>query len=223
MNKQNKFKNIMVVDDHPLIRSSIISILQKKYVQSDFSEASDGQDALEQLKMKEPNLILVDIDMPVMNGIEFLKNLRELGHENPKFILLTVHSEKELIIYAKKLQANGYLTKSIDPEQFLYFIENVEQNDVFIVPTEYYISITDEAVIEFDNILSAINQLTEREIEVLRMMYHGFKNKEISDQLFITVKSVENYKNRIANKLGDLNYMVNDLMREKSHILRFLI
>jgi two-component system, NarL family, response regulator DegU len=220
---QTKFRNIMIVDDHPLIRSSIVSILQRKYKDSIFFEASDGFDALEKLKTTVPELILVDIDMPKMNGIEFLKKIREIGYSKPKVILLTVHSEKELIIYSKKLQANGYLTKSIDPDQFLYFIENVENNDVFIVPTEYYISITDDAVIEFDNILSAINQLTEREIEVMRMMYHGFKNKEIADQLFITVKSVENYKNRIVNKLGDMNYMLNDMMREKSHILRFLI
>lgn len=161
--------------------------------------------------------------MPRMNGIEFLKEIRNSGFVKIKIILLSVHSEKELIIYAKKLQANGYLTKNIDPEQLIYFIENVENKNVFIVPTEYYIALNNESVLEFDNILSAINQLTEREIEVMRMMYHGFKNKEIADQLYITVKSVENYKNRIVNKLGDMNYVMNDMMREKSHVLKFLI
>ncbi len=219
----SKFNRIMVVDDHPLIRSSIISILQKKYNDSEFQEASDGIEALEKVRTSAPDLILVDIDMPRMNGIEFLKEIRNSGFTKTKIILLSVHSEKELILYAKKLQANGYLTKNIDPEQLIYFIESVENKNVFIVPPEYYIVLNNDSVLEFDNILSVINQLTEREIEVLRMMYHRFKNKEIADQLYITVKSVENYKNRIVNKLGDMNYVMNDLMREKSHVLKFLI
>jgi two-component system, NarL family, response regulator DegU len=220
---KNKFSHIMVIDDHPIIRTSIISILKKKYIESTFSEAHNGREAIKMLETIIPDLIIVDIDMPVMSGIEFLAAIREMGIIDPKVILITVHSEKELIIYAKKLNANGYLTKNIEPDQLLYFIEKVELNDVFVVPGEFYNALTNEAIVEFDRILSAINQLTEREIEVLRMMYSNHKNKEIADQLFITVKSVENYKNRIVNKLGDMNYALNDLMKEKSHILKFLI
>ncbi len=220
--KLNNFKHIMVLDDHPLIRSSIISILKRKYPDSIYYEASNGNQGLELIKSILPDLILVDIDMPLINGIEFLRTIRKQGIHS-KVILITVHSEKELIIYAKKLQANGYLTKNIDPEQFLYFIEEVEENNLFVVPGEYYKSLTKEVISEFDTILSTINLLTDREIEVFRLMYNGFKNKEIADNLCITVKSVENYKNRIVNKLGDINFILNDLMREKSHILKFLI
>jgi len=219
----NKFDQIMVIDDHPIIRSSIITILKKKYSKSEFHEAHNGQEALKMLETITPNLIVVDIDMPVMSGIEFLRAMREKGICDPKVILITVHSEKELIIYSKKLNANGYLTKNIEPDQLLYFIEKVELNDVFVVPSEFYNTLTNDAIVEFDRILSAINQLTDRELEVLRMMYSNYKNKEIADQLFITVKSVENYKNRIVNKFGDMNYALNDLMKEKSHILKFLI
>lgn len=217
------FEKILIVDDHPLVRSSISSILKKKYINSEISEASNGKDALEKMKDNSPCLIIADIDMPIMNGIEFLKTVRGNPTMNPKIILISVHAEKELIIYAKKLNADGYLTKSIEPEQLLYFIEQVEQNDVFVVPPEFYDVLTQEVIIEFNSILSSINLMTERELEVFRMIYNGYKNKDIAEQLYVTIKSVENYKNRIANKLACMDFMLTDLIRDKSHILKYLV
>lgn len=215
-------QNIIVIDDHPLIRISLISMLKNKYSNTEIHNISNGVDGLLLAEKCQPELILIDVEMPHMNGIEFLKKIR-LSNKTVKIILITGHIEEDLILISKKLGANGYITKDLEPETITYLVEQVITNNLFIIPHQFYDALSQKSLTEFDEIISAINELTDRELHVFRCLYQGMKNKEIADLLNITIKSTENYKNRISNKLACNDLNINNLITQKQHIIRFLV
>ena len=215
-------QNIIIIDDHPLIRISLISMLKNKYNNTKIHNISNGADGLLLAEKCQPELILIDVEMPDMNGIEFLKKIR-ISNNIVKIILITGHIEEDLILISKKLGANGYITKDLEPETITYLVEQVITNNLFIIPHQFYEALSQKSLTEFDEIISTINELTDRELHVFRCIYQGMKNKEIADHLNITIKSTENYKNRISNKLSCNNLNINDLVANKQHIIRFLV
>lgn len=215
-------QNIIVIDDHPLIRISLINMLKNKYSNAEIHNISNGADGLLLAEKCQPELILIDVEMPHMNGIEFLKKIR-LSNKIIKIILITGHIEEDLILISKKLGANGYITKNLEPKTIIYLVEQVITNNLFVIPQKFYGVLSQKSLTEFDEIISAINELTDRESHVFKCIYQGMKNKEIAELLNITVKSTENYKNRISNKLACNNLDINNLITKKQHIIRFLV
>lgn len=196
--------NVIIADDHELIREGIRQILELEEDISVIGQAGDGEEAVElSLKLK-PDIILLDINMPRLNGIETLRKFKDLGIKT-KIIILTIHEEREYILETLKLGADGYMLKDSDASSFIKGIREVFQGKKYIQPSvEDLVTVSmDYDDLENEN-LSKIHTLTKREYEVLMLIAEGMNNKNIADKLYISEKTVKNHVSNIFKKL-DLN------------------
>lgn len=189
---------IIIADDHRLIRDGIKAMLAKNNEFELVGEAEDGEDLLKQAEEKAPDVILVDITMPKVNGIEVISKLKKTN-PNIKSILLTMHEEPEYIIKGAKSGASGYLLKNIEYEELQLAIKTVAAGQ------KYFNASVSKILI--DNISNSKEEetdqekLTAREVEVLREIVNGLSTKQIGEKLFISARTVETHRVNIMKKL----------------------
>jgi DNA-binding NarL/FixJ family response regulator len=185
--------SLMVVDDQTLVREGIKSLL---------SEASDGQQALDVLRKASPDVVLMDIQMPKLTGIECVKALQEIS-EPPPVIMLTTFDDHQLVLEAIQAGAKGYLLKDVSLETLIEGIETVHGGERLIQPaiTERVIKGLQGKRNEFSSI-SEPESLSEKEREILRLMASGCSNKEISQLMFKSEGTVKNQVSNVLSKLG---------------------
>lgn len=196
--------NVMLVDDQTLVREGIKSLLQLAGHITIVGEASDGVEALEKIPECNPDVVLMDIRMPRMDGIETLKTLTVRGSSVP-VIILTTFDDHELVLNGIRAGARGFLLKDVSLESLVEAIETVNKGDTLIQP-----AVTERVLKGFTELQgdSKVNRepvqeaLTQREIEILRLMAGGYSNKEISRAIF---KSEGTIKNHVSNILAKLN------------------
>lgn len=189
---------IIIVDDHLLVRQGLKQIIELQGGLKVIGEASNGKDAINTIKELNPDIVLMDINMPILNGIETLKELKLQGIQC-KVIMLTIHTEKEYLVEAVKLGASGYVLKDADSDVLIQAIKKAYTGDSYIpfnLVTELIKGYNDSNKNKFD--------LTEREIEVLKAIADGLSNKEIASLLYISEKTVKNHVSNIFRKL-DIN------------------
>jgi len=164
--------------------------------------AKDGEDAIEKVKNEEPNVILMDIRMPVKNGVESTKIIKE-DFKNIKIIMLTTFQDDEYIIEALANGADGYLLKDIQGDNLIQAIRDVYNGQLMINPQiamklAQYVK---KSTVSEKHVTESFD-LSERELEVVRLMVKGFTNKKISKELFISEGTVKNYISSIYSKIG---------------------
>ncbi|NDJ35062.1 MAG: response regulator transcription factor [Chloroflexi bacterium] len=193
---------VMLVDDQTLVRQGIQILLETEPDIEVVAQASDGQHALDLIDSSQPDVVLMDIRMPVMDGVAATRAITE-RHPEVGVIILTTFDDDEYIFEGLKAGARGYLLKDINSEEMAEAVRTVADGGALIQP-----SITRKVVAEFSRLASATdpNQtlpepLTERELDVLRAIADGLSNKEIAERLFITEGTV---KNHVSNLLGKL-------------------
>jgi two-component system nitrate/nitrite response regulator NarL len=190
----------LLVDDHPIVLDGIKSHLD---AQPDFEvvgDASNGLDAVRKAKLTLPDVILLDINMPHMNGLEAMGHLRKQV-PNAKVIILTMHDSREYIAQIVRLGARGYLLKDCSPTELVSAIKAVHSGEVYFSP-----NVSKVLVEEMVDGKKAAEQpapapLTEREREVLSLIAEGLLNKQIADRLGIGVRTIETHRERIMRKL----------------------
>ncbi|KDR96115.1 two component transcriptional regulator, LuxR family [Peptoclostridium litorale DSM 5388] len=193
--------NVMIVDDHSLMREGLAKILELEENITVLDTASDGQQAIEKFKRGSYDVILLDISMPNMNGIETLRKIRDMD-SSVKIIMLTVYDAREYLIETLNLGANGYMLKDSDSSSLVSAIENVYNGGTYIHP-----SLAGELLKEINKkkdrkkIKSGLESLTRREYEVLLLIAEGLSNKDISEKLVISEKTVKNHVSSILRKL----------------------
>lgn len=193
----------MLVDDHTLVRKGLRLLIEgnKNYIV--IEEAKDGEEAIKKAQTLRPDIIIMDVNMPVLNGLESLKRMKELGISS-KIIILTAYPNKEYIISATKAGAKGYLIKDTCPENLLKAIKEVYIGRSYIDETvanilTYGNSVNlEKGIVE----LEKIKLLSKREYEVLVLLSEGLDNKNIGKKLFISEKTVKNHVTQIYKKLG---------------------
>lgn len=194
---------ILVVDDQPLIRSALKSLLGLEADMEVVGEASDGLEASQRSTELSPDVILMDISMPVLNGIEATKAIlgTEGGHR-PKVIMLTTFEEDRLLKDSLSAGASGFLGKTADAEEIAAAIRKVAQGDKVLsqssmdkILRSYASPVEESQKRRLDLVLTA------REIEVLRLVANGFGNQEIADRLFISSLTVKTHVRRLMTKL----------------------
>lgn len=192
---------VLIVDDHKLVREGIKRILSETKDIIVISEAADGVNAIEQAHIHNPDIILLDIMMPKMNGIETLRRMKEFGIKS-KIIILSGYSSKNYIIDCIKIGANGYITKDSDCAKLIKVIRDVYSGGTYLQPSLGKIlrQYTDEEFIDNSDI-EKIRLLSKREYEVLKLIATGYNNKEIGKKLFISEKTVKNHITNIFKKL----------------------
>lgn len=206
MNIGNLMKKtkILLVDDHQIVIDGLRSILETEEQFEICGEANNGRDALQIARVLSPDIIVMDIDMPVMNGMvaaqEFKKN-----HPEVKIIILSLHYEKSIIQHLVKLGVEGYLLKNSSKEEVINAVQIVKNDKkYFSTDVTMVLAQPNEIIIpnQPQNKNVILSLLTEREIEVLKKIAEGFSNKEIAKQLFLSPRTVDTHRQNIMKKLN---------------------
>ena len=188
----------MLVDDHTLIREGIKQLLEFDGFTEVIDQASDGAECLEKLQYVQPDILLLDINMPNVNGIEVLEEIKK--KDIPvKVLMLTVHSEAEYIIQAVDNGANGYILKNSGSEELKKAIQSVMEGDSYIQPS--LIPSLNSRLVNRDIDKEKIAALTKRELEILTQIAGGMFNKEIAMNLNISERTVKNHISNIFKKI----------------------
>lgn len=194
---------VLVVDDQALVRAGFRMILEAEDDLEVVGEAADGKEAIAEARRLRPDLILMDVRMPELDGIEATRILVDEGIDT-KVLMLTTFDMDEYVYQALRAGASGFLLKDVPPEQLVVGIRSVASGDALLAP-----SITRRMIEEFvrrppESVQAArseLDALTDRELEVLRQIAHGLSNSEIAKELFISEATV---KTHVAHILGKL-------------------
>lgn len=201
---KDKIIKVIIADDHALIREGIKQILELENDIVVIGQASNGEEAFTMATELDPDIILLDINMPKLNGIETLRKFKDMGITS-KVIILTIHEDKEYILKTLKLGANGYMLKDSNADSLIKGIRDVAKGEKYIQPSVADLVSRSSNYDEYFNIsIDKINSLTKREYEVLILIAEGLSNKDIADRLYISEKTVKNHVSNIFKKL-DLN------------------
>ena len=190
---------IVIVDDHSMIREGLKQLLELDGDIQVIGEAGNGEECLALLKTLIPDVILLDINMPVMNGLKMLEFLRNSKYKNQKVLILTIHNEIEYLLKSIEIGVEGYVLKDADSSILKKAIYKVHTGEKYI----------DHSMLPLMNERIALEKeksedeiLTRREIEVLKLLAEGLFNKEIAYQLSISEKTVKNHVSNIFKKIG---------------------
>lgn len=212
---QTKIK-VLIADDHSLFRKGLEQILELENDIEVVGEASNGKEVIEKAIELNPDVILMDINMPIKNGINAIKDLKEKGCP-AKIIMLTVHDDQEYLLEAIRTGASGYIMKDADVDHLLKAIRDVYRGETYIQPNLSGKLIKDFDRLNYYSIRKQFEQhnLTPREIEVLLLIADGKNNKEIANELYISEKTVKNHVSNIFKKLD-----VNDRTQAAIYVLK---
>jgi two-component system invasion response regulator UvrY len=190
--------SIMIVDDHTLIRETWSFLLGKNENFDVVAECGDGERAIELARDKRPDVVLLDINMAPMSGFDVLKMIRKYS-PGSKIIGVSMHSQPA---YAKKmlrLGAKGYVTKNSPRQEMLEAISEVSNNHVYIC--QEVKNILSDQLLNQDQVNPDINNLSDREMQIVRALKEGLSSKEIASELNISLKTVEVHRHNILKKL----------------------
>lgn len=194
---------ILLVDDHAVIREGLKTMLWEDSSFEIIAEASNGQDALNMVGRLLPDVVLMDISMPVMNGLLATKAIKKLYPE-VKIAVLTHHDSEEYLCRVLEAGASGYIVKSADTEEIIKAVKIINEGQAYISPVMVQFLIQRTVKDELFKITSK-NILSPREVEVLKLIADSYTNKEIGEKLFISIKTVQTHRANIMEKLGFTN------------------
>lgn len=194
---------VMLVEDHSMVRQGLKQLIELEHDIKVVAEAADGIEASDFYQIEKPDIVLMDINMPKKSGLQALELIKQID-SNAKIIMLTIHQDKEYLFQSLQLGASGYVLKDADGYVLIEAIRKVYQGETYIQPT-----MAKEVVVEFKKYLQnrtvaqkKTSILSDRELEVLRLIAKGFLNKEIANTLYISEKTVKNHVSNIFKKLN---------------------
>jgi DNA-binding NarL/FixJ family response regulator len=196
--------SVIIADDHTIVRDGIKALLSEQEDIVIIGEASNGSELFRLLSLKTADIILLDISMPDLSGIEICERLRT-EYPQIKVLFLSMYTTEEYIFNAIKAGAHGYLPKNISQPELLEAIRSISQGREYFNETisniilKSYINKAKNAETEND---IREHSLSKRELEVLRLFAEGFSNSEIGTRLFISPRTVESHKNHIMQKIN---------------------
>jgi two-component system response regulator NreC len=196
-----KKSRIVIAEDHTILREGLRSLLVADPDFDVVGEASDGRAAVRCVESLSPDLVLMDLSMPRMNGLEAIRDIKKQNPET-KIVVLTVHKTEEYILATLQAGADGYVLKDASHSELLMALRNVSIGKRYLSPG------ISEQVIEGYlrgrqdvKVLSTWDTLTQREREILKLIAEGYKNKEVADFLCISPKTVEKHRANLMRKL----------------------
>lgn len=189
----NKF---LIADDHTVVRQGLVQILKEDFPKAEFTEASNGVDVIKLTRKKTFDLIILDINMPEMSGLEVLKQLKELT--DTPVLVLSMHTEDQYAVRMLRSGASGYLTKETAPEELVKAVRKILAGRKYITET-----IAEKLALnlEFDHDQPLHEMLSDREFQVFTLIASGKTVSEIAENLNLGVPTVSTYRARILEKL----------------------
>ncbi len=191
---------ILIADDHQLFREGLINLLSDASNIEIVANAENGKEAIEKAIIYNPDIVIMDIRMPIINGVEATAELTSKLPEI-KVIALSMHSEKHYVKGMLEAGAKGYLFKNCTYSQLISAIETVYSGNKYL-SSEITEVLIDDYLDNGNNQEQGIKELTERELEVLRLYAEGKTTRDISEQLFVSVKTIGTHKQHIQEKLN---------------------
>jgi two-component system, NarL family, response regulator LiaR len=213
LRKAEVMVRIILADDHPIVREGLRALLE---IQPDFeviAECANGEEVLRMVARLHPDIILLDLEMPVMDGVETIRRLNMRGNQqpqHPRVIVFTAFDDDERIIHAIQAGANGYLLKDAPREEIYKAIHVAMQGGSLLQPVVaskllQHVGQRHEASDRASTQFPLIEELTERELEVLHLLAQGMPNKEIAAHLVISERTAKFHVSSIMSKLGATN------------------
>lgn len=202
---------VLLADDHKIVRDGLRRIVEDAGDMEVIAEAADGREALHQIQKKPPDVVVIDISMPGMDGLELTSQLHHYYPDLP-ILILTMHEEEQYVVRAIGLGAMGYVTKRSAPEELVKAIRKIHAGGRYL----------DESAAESLAVrlakgtqeLSPLDGLSDREIQVLRRLALGQTNREIAEAYHLSIKTVDTYRSRLLQKLN---------LRNNAELARFAI
>jgi DNA-binding NarL/FixJ family response regulator len=202
---------VLLAEDHTIVRKGIRALLDGVTDIEVVGEAEDGREAVEKVGQLQPDVVLMDNTMPILNGLEATHQIKKLFPKT-RVLILTMHTDEEYIFQFLQAGASGYLIKKTAPKELVSAIKAIYRGDSFLSPSISK-KVIDEYLrhVEQASKPNSYTQLTDREREVLQLIVEGFSNKEIAEQLHLSVKTVGNHRLNLMEKLDLHN--VSDLTK----------
>lgn len=194
--------SLIIAEDHTLLREGLKSLLQSIPHLVVAGEASDGQMVVELCERQQPDLVLMDLSMPLMDGVQATRLIKK-KHPGVRVLVLTVHGAGEYVYAALAAGADGYVLKDASNDEFILAVESVLGGKIYLSP-----GVSDEVVKGYLNdargqsVSSSWETLTPREQEIFQLVAEGYKNREIAEMLVVSVKTVEKHRSNLMQKLG---------------------
>jgi len=201
---------VVLADDHEIVRNGIKILLESEGDMEVVGEASDGVEAVAECKEKQPDILIVDINMPKMNGIETIRQLKTASPAT-KALVLSMHEDEEYILQSVEVGATGYLLKGSNKQEFLKAIHAVQKGekyftgDISNILVQHYLNLRHQSGRTPASADTGDNTLTKREKQILSLIYKGESNKEIAEKLDKSVRTIETHRFNIMKKLDANN------------------
>jgi len=195
---------VLVVDDHTIVRDGICALLALAGDIEVVGEAANGSEALKMVKELEPNVVLMDIAMPIMDGLEATRRIRK-EFPRTRVLVLTQYDDKEYVFPVIEAGAAGFISKVAASSELPSGIRSVYQGDSYLSPSVTRLLIEDYRRVGGRDIHDPYEQLTDRERDVLKLVAEGYTTQEIADMLVVSPKTVEGHRTNLMAKLGIRN------------------
>lgn len=205
---------VLVADDHAIVREGVKMILAKESDIEVVGEASDGQQALELVEQMQPAVVVMDISMPGMGGIEATQLVKE-RHPGVNVLALTMHEDESYVFKLLRAGASGYVLKRAAAQDLVQAVRAAARGEAFLYPSVARNVIQDYLKrVEAGEERARYDGMTEREKEILTLIAQGLSNKQIADRLYISIKTVQTHRAHILEKLG---------LHDRSELVRYAI
>ncbi|MBI4408291.1 MAG: response regulator transcription factor [Gemmatimonadetes bacterium] len=192
---------ILLADDHAVLRAGLKALLDAEPDMRVVGEASTGEEAIERVKTIKPDVVVMDLSMPGIGGLDATKQVAALGLVT-RVLVLTMHSEEEYLLPVLEAGGSGYVKKTSADQDLVQAIRTVARGEVFLYPSAARLLLQGFRTRQSEREEDPLAQLSEREREVMALTVQGFSSSEIGEKLFISPKTVDTYRSRIMEKLG---------------------
>jgi two-component system, NarL family, response regulator NreC len=209
----SEITRVLLVDDHTLLRAGLKALLNAEDDIAVVGEASSGEEALERASILKPDVIVMDLSMPGIGGLEATRQLTQAG-SGGRVLILTMHPEDEYLLAVIEAGGSGYVRKTSADQDLIRAIRAVALGEVFLYPSAAKILLQGYKVKREAAEHDPLEKLTERERDVMGMTAEGFSSTEIGAKLFISPKTVDTYRSRIMEKLE---------LHHRSELVRFAL
>ncbi|HMS64689.1 MAG TPA: response regulator transcription factor [Ignavibacteria bacterium] len=223
MKNQNKI-NIVMADDHPIFRSGLRQVIEEEANINILGEADNGEKAIELIEKFNPDIVLLDIEMPRMTGLEVLREIGKMKVK-PKAIFLSVYADEDIFDEAMELGISGYILKDSAINDVVECINKVNEGNYYISPGVSNLLLSQkERQKKFKNTDSVFSKLTKTEITILNLISEGNTSKDISEKLGSSFKTIENHRSNISNKLDlkGVNSLIKFAIEHRSDLMKYL-
>jgi two-component system response regulator NreC len=194
--------HILLADDHTILRAGLKMMLNAQPDMEIVGEASDGRQAITETQRLQPDIILMDITMPEMNGIEATRQIKKLVPES-RILILTMHEHDEYVFQALRAGASGYMLKEAADTELISALHIIQSGQFYLSPMAQSVLVGDYLQrVRIGEEKDSYSSLTEREREILKLIAEGYTNNQIAERLVISPKTVDTHRTHIMDKLN---------------------